>query len=47
MLKYLISDRSFDLLPLVPNICNGCHEVSTMVHGNWTQELQNLLSEVL
>lgn len=43
----LISDRSLDLLPLIPNICNCCHEVCAMVHGNWTQELHNLLPEVL
>lgn len=44
---HLISDWSLDLFSLIPNIGYCCHEVRTMVHGDWTQQLQNLLTEVL
>lgn len=43
----LISDWSFHLFPLIPNIRNCCHEVSSVVHGDRTQQLQDLLPEVL
>ena len=36
-ISHLISDWSLDLFPLVPNVGNCCHEVSTVVHWDWTQ----------
>lgn len=44
---HLISDWSLDLLSLIPNVGNCCHEVCTVVHGDWTQQLEDLLTEVL
>lgn len=44
---YLIPDWSLDLFPLIPDIGDSCHEMSAMVHRDWTQQLQDLLTEVL
>lgn len=46
-LIYLISYRGLDLFSLVPNISNGCHEMSAMVHGDWAEQLEDLLTEIL
>lgn len=44
---HFIPDWSLELFPLVPNVGDGCHEVSPMVHGNRAEQLQDLLADFL
>lgn len=44
---HLISDWRLDLFSLVPNISNCSHEMSAVVHGDRTQQFQDLLTEIL
>lgn len=37
IITHLVSDWGFHLFSLIPNISNGCHEVGSMVHGDWTK----------